>query len=77
MPVEHERDALDRLVAGGAGVELLDRDVAGDAQTRAQVGRVGERLALFGRDAQRIALDQSVGHRRLFKFRERVYASAC
>jgi len=30
MP-EHERDALDRLVAGGARVELLDRDVAGDA----------------------------------------------
>jgi len=25
MPVEHERDALDRLVAGGVRVELLDR----------------------------------------------------
>ena len=32
MPVEHERDALNRLVAGGVRVELLDRDVAGDAQ---------------------------------------------
>ena len=32
MPIEHERDALGGLAPRAARVELLDRDVAGDAE---------------------------------------------